>query len=238
MYKNFIFDLYGTLVDIRTDENNPALWDKLGEIYWAYGAEYAPGELWKTYGLLENEEKRKQTVENEEIDITGIFAKLYHSKGIDCSKELARMTAITFRAMSRSRLNLYDGVLDVLEKLKRRGKGIYLLSNAQTDFTRPEISMLGIERYFDGIFISSEQGVKKPSDAFFEKLMKTYGLNAKESVMIGNDELADIAGANRVGMDSLYIHTSISPQETGKADATYRVMDGDFRKIMNLIVEE
>ena len=26
-YKNYIFDLYGTLVDIRTDEDRPEVWD-------------------------------------------------------------------------------------------------------------------------------------------------------------------------------------------------------------------
>ena len=31
MYKNFFFDLYGTLVDIRTDEQKPSLWRNLAE---------------------------------------------------------------------------------------------------------------------------------------------------------------------------------------------------------------
>ena len=31
MYKNYFFDLYGTLVDIRTDEQEPSLWRDLAE---------------------------------------------------------------------------------------------------------------------------------------------------------------------------------------------------------------
>ena len=27
MYQNYIFDLYGTLVDIRTNERKPSLWN-------------------------------------------------------------------------------------------------------------------------------------------------------------------------------------------------------------------
>ena len=76
------------------------------------------------------------------------------------------MTAITFRALSRKFLRAYDGAEELLKELRRRGKGIYLLSNAQTDFTRPEIEMLGLTGYFDGIFISSEQGCRKPSPRF------------------------------------------------------------------------
>ena len=30
-YKNYIFDLYGTPVDIHTDEEQELLWEKLGE---------------------------------------------------------------------------------------------------------------------------------------------------------------------------------------------------------------
>jgi len=28
-YENYVFDLYGTLVDIHTDENSEGLWEKL-----------------------------------------------------------------------------------------------------------------------------------------------------------------------------------------------------------------
>ena len=40
VYKNYIFDFYGTLVDILTDEKDPMLWDKLAQLYQAYGAAY------------------------------------------------------------------------------------------------------------------------------------------------------------------------------------------------------
>ena len=35
MYETCIFDLYGTLVDIRTDEEKPGLWEKLA-LFYAY----------------------------------------------------------------------------------------------------------------------------------------------------------------------------------------------------------
>ena len=38
MYDTCIFDLYGTLVDIRTDENKEELWEKLSLFYAFYGA--------------------------------------------------------------------------------------------------------------------------------------------------------------------------------------------------------
>ena len=48
-----------------------------------------------------------------------------------------------------------DGVTDLLEALKKKGKKIYLLSNAQRIFTEYEMHTLGIAKYFDDIFISS-----------------------------------------------------------------------------------
>ena len=33
MYKNYIFDLYGTLIDINTDEWNVQLWKKMQILY-------------------------------------------------------------------------------------------------------------------------------------------------------------------------------------------------------------
>lgn len=48
VYKNYIFDFYGTLVDILTDEKDPMLWDKLAQLYQAYGAYYKGKALKKS----------------------------------------------------------------------------------------------------------------------------------------------------------------------------------------------
>lgn len=49
MYDTCIFDLYGTLVDIRTDEDKAELWERLSLFYAYYGAKYAPDELKRSY---------------------------------------------------------------------------------------------------------------------------------------------------------------------------------------------
>lgn len=236
MYKNYIFDFYGTLADIRTDEDNFRLWKKMSEIYRALGADYKPQELRRAFRSLEHKEKVRLGGENAEPDLTKVFALLFYDKNVSCDDSQAKMTAITFRALSRRFLRAYDGVEELLEELGRRGRKRYLLSNAQTDFTRPELEMLGLTRFFDGIVLSSEQGCKKPSPAFFRKLLEQYGLEPSESIMVGNDYEADIAGARSMGMDTLYIHTAISPEVPAGVGATYCVMDGDFRKAAGILL--
>lgn len=237
MYRNYIFDFYGTLADIRTDEDDLRLWQKMSEIYGAMGADYNPGELQQAFRRLELEEKGRLGGEDGEPNLTKVFAMLYHEKKAFCDASQARMTAITFRALSRRFLRAYDGVEELLGELRNRGRRVYLLSNAQADFTRPEIEMLGLTRFFDGIFLSSEQGCKKPSPLFFRKLLERYRLEPSESIMVGNDGAADIAGAQGVGLDTLYIHTAISPEESGRSRATYSIMDGDFRKAADILLE-
>ena len=55
--------------------------------------------------------------------------------------------------------------------------------------------------------------------------------------MIGNDSICDIEGAYNAGLDSLYIHTEISPDCVKDLKSKYSVMDGDFRKIQKLILK-
>ena len=164
MYQNYIFDLYGTLVDINTNEGKPYLWKKTAELYAYHGAHYTPAEF----------------------------------------------------------------------------KKAYLLSNAQEMFTKHEMIALGIYDKFDGIVFSSDEGLCKPEEKFFRTVVERYGLNINECIMIGNDAGTDIKGANLIGMDSLYIHSDISPKITdltgADIPATYKIMDGDFTKIRELVL--
>ena len=96
-----------------------------------------------------------------------------------------------FRAFSTQHIAVYDGVTETLAKLKKAGKKLYILSNAQACFTAPEIARLGLKKYFNGIVYSSDYGCAKPDPKFFDVLFKKYNLNKKETVYIGNDKLAN-----------------------------------------------
>ncbi len=97
--------------------------------------------------------------------------------------------------------------------------------------------MLGLTPYFDGICISSDEECSKPDKCYFDILFERYGLKKSDSIMIGNDYLSDIGGAADYGIDSLYIHQSISPVIEGKLRSDYTIMDGDVFKIKKLIVK-
>lgn len=245
MYDNYIFDLYGTLADIRTNENKPYLWQKMSEFYTSLGAPYSSAQLRREFRRLEQEAVHRMQNEAEssgsqgvliEPDLTGVFQRLFQEKGVSCERQTARMAAIFFRTLSRQLLRVYDGVKETLQELCSRGKGVYLLSNAQSDFTRPELELLGLSECFDGILISSEEGCKKPCPAFFHRLTERYNLEPGRCLMVGNDMASDIAGAADAGMDSLYLHTATSPEPKGKYKPTYCVMDGDWKKVADILL--
>lgn len=233
MYDTCIFDLYGTLVDIRTDEKKKELWERLALFYAFYGADYAAQELHCAYDRLTDlmsagrEGIRKDGHEAyPEIRIEDVFLALFKEKGVNADEVLVRHAGQFFRILSINHLKLYDGTEDMLSALKNSGKKIYLLSNAQKIFTEYEMNALGITPYFNGIFISSEHECKKPDVHFFEKLIHTYGIDRSRAVMIGNDGVCDIEGAKKAGLATMYVKTEISPkEELPQADYVLDKMD-------------
>ena len=62
-----------------------------------------------------------------------------------------------FRILSTEFVRLYEGTEEMLAAVKKSGREIYRMSNAQRIFTEYEMNALGITPYFDGIFISSDE---------------------------------------------------------------------------------
>ncbi len=242
MYDTCIFDLYGTLVDIRTDENKEELWEKLSLFYAFYGAFYTPEELARSYKRLTgemtagHEELRRDSHEAfPEIRIEEVFRALFEEKGIAPDEPLVRHAGQFFRILSMEFIRLYDGTEEMLSAVKESGRKIYLLSNAQRIFTEYEMNALGITKYFDGIFISSDEGCKKPDLKFFRKLIDTCGIDPERAVMVGNDGICDIEGAKRAGLGTVYVHSDISPAEDAP-DADYVLPQMDMEQIRKIFL--
>ena len=202
----------------NTEENDPLVWKKLALFYGYYDADYSSEELKERYAAIIAGEEYKMKSEKKddaheahpEVQIEEVFQKLFEEKGVKADPTLAVHAGQFFRILSTDYVKLYDGVTDLLEALKKTGKKIYLLSNAQRIFTEYEMHTLGIAKYFDDI--SSTCGVKKPDSRFFQLLIDKYNLDITKSIMIGNDGISDIAGAKSVGLDTFYIHSNISPK--------------------------
>lgn len=233
MFETYIFDLYGTLVDIHTDESMKEVWENLALFYGYYGAAYQPEELKLAYEstVAEMQQGKEQLRKDghegfPEIQIEQVFQKLFQDKHVDVGREQAVYTGQFFRALSTDYIRLYDGTKEMLERLRMAGKKIYLLSNAQRIFTAYEMKALGIYTYFDGIFISSDFPYKKPDPRFFEELLKEYKIDRDSAIMVGNDGICDIKGAKDAGLHTFYIRSNISPEEElPKADYVLESMD-------------
>ena len=100
---------------------------------------------------------------------------------------------------------------------------------------------MGLYDVFDGIIISSDVGICKPDTGIMDALLQKYNIDKSKSIMIGNDRTSDIQVAISSGMDSLYMHSNISPQITedyNQIKATYEVLDEDFSKIDKLLIRQ
>jgi len=221
---NYIFDFYGTLLDIHTDEEQQSLWKKTAALYAAAGADYDGAGLRAAYvGMVREEEEKlaaKTGYKFPEIDLRIVFARLLTEAP---ARHDARFDGLTtgelfgsdwvwsigqaFRALSRRRMAVYRGTEGVLKRLKARGNRLYLLSNAQSVFTVPELEMSGLKDLFDAVYISSDVGMKKPQKEFMEKLLREQRIDPKSAVMIGNDFSSDIRVAMLNGMDSVHLNT-------------------------------
>jgi len=203
MIRNYIFDLYGTLLAIRTDEYPLSFWRKVCRIYRIFGVKYKPTELRRKYKDLCKKEESLMEGKYPEINILNVFSALLKGRKGDVEK-----IAELFRMYSRLYCFPYTNTIEVLEKLKSEGKKIYLLSNAQHAFTMKELEDNNLIPYFDGIYISSDYGMKKPDPAFMRILLDTEKLETEECVMIGNDFDTDIAVAEACDMQSIFLNTS------------------------------
>ena len=66
-------------------------------------------------------------------------------------------------------------------------------------------------------------------------LIEKHSIKPNESIMIGNDMRSDIEGAQTVGLNTMYIHSNISPELVGKPEADYVLEEMDMKKVMNIL---
>ena len=229
-YTDLIFDLYGTLLDIHTEEND-AVWEKTALYLGYYGAHYSGAGLQAAFfdAMQRRQAKAGQSYECfPDIPFQQVLEELLQNKGVtENAAALSVSAAQLFRVLSTDYIRLYPGVKQALSRLRQAGFRLWLLSNAQQVFTAYELRHLALGEEFDGVYLSSDYGCRKPDGRFFRALLQGEGLSAERCLMIGNDLETDIAGAKAAGLATLYLHTNLTPPDQRAADPARHPLRGE-----------
>lgn len=202
-YKNIFFDLYGTLIDIKTDDYKPEIFYHISN-YLNYEGIKVENEYFQT--RFEENIKHQLAVSLEQypdVDIKKAFYETISSFGYNTCDYILSSIMKIYRSLSTLEFKVFDDVHKVLSNLKK-DFSLGLISDAQTSFLYPEISMLSLDSYFSSITHSSVLGFRKPDERIFKIALDKHNAKASESVYIGDSIKRDI-GSKKAGMTFILI---------------------------------
>lgn len=107
----------------------------------------------------------------------------------------------------------FDDVAASLETHRNHGRTLLLASNFDQRLHavkrgRPELNAI------EHVVISSEVGWRKPSPKFFQQVCEVAGCKAEEILFVGDDIVADVEGAIRAGMISVWLNRHANAMPT------------------------
>jgi HAD superfamily hydrolase (TIGR01549 family) len=104
----------------------------------------------------------------------------------------------------RDRCRCYPGTAEMLARLGA-GQRLAIVTNGPPDLQRTKIQLAGLESAVDSIVISGEVGFGKPDARIFEVALTSVDAGPTRAVMVGDNPVRDVAGAQAVGMRAIWI---------------------------------
>lgn len=98
---------------------------------------------------------------------------------------------------------IYDGIKELLEKLKNKGKVLVVATSKPTVFAEVIIRHFDLEGYFTFIVGSNLDGSRTRKSEVIEAALKKLGINDLADVVMIGDRKHDIMGAKEVNVDSI-----------------------------------
>lgn len=101
-------------------------------------------------------------------------------------------------------LREFDEMCEVLETLKANGIRMVILSNADGYSVYPRLSMLGMENFFDAVFVRESFPEIKPAPEAFSHVLEYLGMKADEVLMVGDSLRNDVRAARACSIRALH----------------------------------
>ena len=119
---------------------------------------------------------------------------------------------------------LYDGIEELLAKLKHNGKKVYLATSKPEEFAKKILVHYDIDKYFDGVYGSTLDGSIVKKEDVIKYILDNEGCNTEKTVMIGDTQY-DIIGAHKLGLDAVGVTYGYGRREDIENSAPCAIVD-------------
>jgi putative hydrolase of the HAD superfamily len=205
-YKHLFFDLDHTLWDFEANSRQTLaemydtmrLKEKGVDDFERFNKNYQVHneKLWDRY--------RKGFIKSEELRWKRMWLSLLDFKIGD--EKLAREMGVVFLDLLPTRKLLFPHAIEILHYLTQKKYTLHLITNGFEKIQHAKLKNSGLDVFFKEVITSEGSNSLKPHKAIFDYALQKTTATTKESIMLGDDIEADIAGAREAGLDQVYIN--------------------------------
>ncbi|MFZ9718160.1 MAG: YjjG family noncanonical pyrimidine nucleotidase [Chitinophagaceae bacterium] len=119
---------------------------------------------------------------------------------------LAKKMSDYFLEVLPTKPHLFPHTHEILKYLKEKHYTLHLITNGFEKTQWRKLSHSNLGQYFEEVITSEASNSVKPNKEIFDYALQRTGAALHESIMIGDNQEADIKGAINAGMDSIFVN--------------------------------
>jgi len=180
---------------------------------------------------------RRQDTIQEETTVQ-LLRELMDAQGASPSDKILLAAMEAMYAITQENWYVEEDAIPTLEALRGMGYRLGLISNAADDENVQELVDKGnLRPHFEFIFSSAACGIRKPDARIFQLALDHFKASPRNSVMVGDLLEADILGANRLGIYSIWINRRAPTPTNGELEIQPQAIVASLSEIPKLIQE-
>ncbi|TOB68308.1 HAD family hydrolase [Vibrio parahaemolyticus] len=157
----------------------------------------------------------------------GLIQTILAENGIHIDAEQAQHAQHYFDSARMGAFTFFPGVKEMLTDLRKHYK-LVVITNGPIFSQHPKLKATQMDEWVDHIIVGGEEPEEKPAASIFQKALNLVDIKPEEALHIGDSLAADIAGANNMGILSVWVNA------TGASNPTEITPNFEIRETVEL----
>lgn len=157
----------------------------------------------------------------------GLIQTILAENGIHIDAEQAQQAQHYFDSARMGAFTFFPGIKEMLTDLRKHYK-LVVITNGPIFSQHPKLKATQMNEWVDHIIVGGEEPEEKPGASIFQKALNLVDVKPEEALHIGDSLAADIAGANNMGILSVWVNA------TGASNPTEITPNFEIRETVEL----